>query len=149
MSTGHQLKLFKLLKSNRAAKVAVQKDETQNRANGLSLDCKTTNTGDSATTASGTPNKSAPTGTKVENVLRLFVGGKNMNRFEAERHHDHCLHSTVSTLQNEHDIKIDSVFESVPCVRGTKRVRCKRYWLLKTPENISKAEALLKFWSRT
>lgn len=70
-----------------------------------------------------------------------------MNRFEAENHHDHCLHSTVSTLQNQHLITIASEFERVPCMGGASTVRVKRYWLETSPRNIKVARALLD-WMR-
>jgi hypothetical protein len=56
--------------------------------------------------------------TKLETILMQFVMGRNMNRFEAEHHHDHCLHSTVSTLQNDYSILIARQSETVPCLRG-------------------------------
>lgn len=86
--------------------------------------------------------------TKIERILTLFVKGASLNRFEAEAHHDHCLHTTVSTLQNEHGIQIDRQSETVPCVRGTKTTRVKRYWLKRDLENVLKAQALLAVWSR-
>lgn len=81
--------------------------------------------------------------TKVEVILRLFVMGRNLNRFEAEDHHDHCLHSTVSTLQNDYGIKIARQFETVPCLRGRSTVPCKRYWLDTSPDNLAAARVLL------
>lgn len=81
--------------------------------------------------------------TKLATILRLFVMGRNLNRFEAEAHNDHCLHSTVSTLQNGYGIKITRMFEMVPCLRGRRRVRCKRYWLDTSQANITAAWALL------
>ena len=86
--------------------------------------------------------------TKLATILREFVKGRNMNRFEAEAHNDHCLHSTVSTLKNSYGIQIDRVFETVPCVRGRAVVRCKRYWLDTIPENIAAAGALLSVLER-
>lgn len=86
--------------------------------------------------------------TKIENILTIFFKGESLNRFEAEAHHDHCLHTTVSTLQNEYGIQIDRKSEAVPCVRGTKTTRVKRYWLKRDLENILKARALLAIWSR-
>ena len=80
---------------------------------------------------------------KLETILRLFKMGRNMNRFEAEDHHDHCLHSTVSTLQNDYGIKIARQSETVPCLRGRSSVRCMRYWLDTAPDNIIAARAML------
>ena len=45
--------------------------------------------------------------TKLANILRQLANGKSLNRFEAEHYHDHCLNSTISTLQNGHGIIID------------------------------------------
>lgn len=87
------------------------------------------------------PNRLA--GTKLETILVQFVMGRNMNRFEAEHHHDHCLHSTVSTLQNSYGIQIARKFEYVPCLHGRGSVRCKRYWLDSKPDNLTAARALL------
>ena len=86
--------------------------------------------------------------TKLATILREFVKGRNMNRFEAEAHNDHCLHSTVSTLKNSYGIQIDRVFETVPCVRGRAVVRCKRYWLDTLPGNTAAAWALLSVMER-
>lgn len=82
-------------------------------------------------------------GTKLAAMLREFLNGRNLNRFEAESHHDHCLHSTVSTLQNAYGILIARKSETVPCLRGRSSVRCARYWLDTAPDNISAARALL------
>jgi hypothetical protein len=84
---------------------------------------------------------------KVAAILAVMLQGVTLNRFEAEGYHDHCLHSTVSTLQNGYGIKIDRVTEVVPCLRGQRKTRCRRYWLLKTPENLDAARALLAHWS--
>lgn len=83
------------------------------------------------------------TGSKIETMLRVFLSGKNLNRFEAEDHHDHCLHSTVSTLQNGFGIKIARKSETVPCMNGRSSVRCMRYWLDTAPDNLAAARALL------
>lgn len=82
-------------------------------------------------------------GSKIENMLRVFLRGYDLNRFEAEDHHDHCLHSTVSTLQNGYGIKIARKSETVPCLRGRSSVRCMRYWLDTAPDNLAAARALL------
>jgi hypothetical protein len=87
--------------------------------------------------------KDSPKTTKLEIILRQLVNGKSLNRFEAEHHHDHCLNSTISTLQNEHGIQIDRERESVPCLSGTTRVSVSRYWLNTKPDNIKRALVLL------
>jgi hypothetical protein len=88
------------------------------------------------------------TTTKLEAMLRVFASGKSLNRFEAEHHHDHCLHSTVSTLEKGFGIVVDRLWERVPCLGGRSTVRCKRYWLRPTPENIARVHVLLKLWGR-
>lgn len=82
-------------------------------------------------------------GSKIAAVLGLFIRGYTLNRFEAEDHHDHCLHSTVSSLQNDYGILIDRVSEKVPCLRRRKTVPVKRYWLDTTPANTAAARVLL------
>jgi len=84
--------------------------------------------------------------TKLANMLRIFSNGKSLNRFEAERHHDHCLNTTVSVLQNSYKIHFIRVSETVPCLGGTATVIVKRYWIDPTPENIERVEALLINW---
>lgn len=79
---------------------------------------------------------------KVATILKLFLQGRNLNRFEAEIHYDHCLHSTVSSLE-DYGVRIARVWERVPCLGGKATVRCKRYWLEATMDNTSFARALL------
>lgn len=70
-----------------------------------------------------------PLATKTRRVLDFFLTGKSSNRFEAEKRlHDHCLHSTVSTLQNGYGIKISRQFEIVRGYKGNP-TRCRRYWI--------------------
>lgn len=74
-------------------------------------------------------------------VLQALASGKSFNRFEAERElHDHCLHSTVSTIQGL-GIQVYRQRETVPCLGGKKKTDVMRYRLLQ-PE-IKKAEKLL------
>lgn len=91
------------------------------------------------------PGKHTPT--KIEVILGLFMIGKNLNRFDAEKHHDHCLHTTVSTLES-YGLKIDREWERVPCLGGRATVRCKRYFLNSEPANIAAGRALLMTWRR-
>ena len=80
-------------------------------------------------------------GTKEYAVLSALITGRSFNRFDAERElHDHCLHSTVSTLQGK-GIFIYRENEKVPCLGGLKLVDVKRYRLL--PNEIEKAQRLL------
>jgi hypothetical protein len=79
---------------------------------------------------------------KLATVLGLFIRPISLNRFEAESHHDHCLHSTVSSLE-DYGVKIARRWETVPCLGGAATVRCKRYWLDTTADNIAFSRALL------
>ena len=82
--------------------------------------------------------------TKKARVLSHFLTGAKLNRFEAERIvHDHCLHSSVSTLQRDHGLVIDRVFERVPALRGLATARVCRYWLHPDPANLKRARAVL------
>lgn len=92
---------------------------------------------------SGAPDNAPKTRkSKVATILALFIRGMNLNRFEAERHHDHCLHSTVSSLE-DYGVRIARHWETVPCLGGNATVRCKRYWLEKSGDNIAFAQDLL------
>ena len=83
---------------------------------------------------------------KLGNMLELFCQGRYLNRYEAETFHDHCLHTTVSTLKNTHGIEFLSYWETVPCLGGRAWVRVKRYSLKPTPANIKAARTLLGLW---
>lgn len=79
---------------------------------------------------------------KWERVLAALVSGKSYNRFEAERHlNDHCLHTTVSTIQNR-GVTIHREFEEVPGYMGIPTRVC-RYWLDHGNDNFKRATALL------
>jgi hypothetical protein len=89
-----------------------------------------------------------PKTTKLATILRLFISGKSLNRFDAEHHHDHCLNTTISTLQNGHGIQLDRERESVPCLGGMATVSVNRYWLNTKPENVKRARDLLAYLER-
>ena len=57
-----------------------------------------------------------PTGykTKVATVLHYLAFSGSLNRFEAERIGDHCLHSTISNLRNDYHLAISGEPEKVP-----------------------------------
>jgi hypothetical protein len=84
-----------------------------------------------------------PKKTKLATILILLVSGRSLNKFEAENHHDHCLNTTVSTLQNGHGIVIDRERETVPCLNGVASTNVSRYWLNTKPDNIKRARDLL------
>ena len=78
---------------------------------------------------------------KWRRVLRAFYDGKTLNRFEAERLlHDHCLHSTVSTIQAK-GVTILRKTERVPGYMGIS-TECCRYWL--APHSRQRARELLE-----
>jgi len=52
--------------------------------------------------------------TKISRVLAYFLQDRSLNRFEAERLGDHCLHSTVSKLYNAYGIVFVRQSERVP-----------------------------------
>jgi hypothetical protein len=65
---------------------------------------------------------------KWKRVLTALFYGRSLNRFEAERElHDHCLHTTVSTIQQK-GVTISRRFEKVPGYQGIPTEVC-RYWL--------------------
>ena len=108
----------------------------------------TTTTTKDSKQADSTTTKPSKT-TKLATILGLLVSGRSLNRFEAEHHHDHCLNSTISTLQNGHDITIEREREKVPCLNGTATVSVSRYWLNTKPDNIKRARDLLAKLERT
>lgn len=93
--------------------------------------------------------KDTPKSTKMANILRQLVNGKSLNRFEAEHYHDHCLNTTISTLQNGRGIIIDRERETVPCLNGAATANVNRYWLNTKPDNIKRADDLLAKLERT
>ena len=50
---------------------------------------------------------------KTECVLSELIT-RPLNRFEAEQLGDHCLHSTISSLANNHGIEFERQREKVP-----------------------------------
>jgi len=77
---------------------------------------------------------------KWQRVLAALETGASFNRFEAERIlHDHCLHSTVSTIQKM-GVTIMRRMETVRGYHGMATSVC-RYWL--APESRARALILL------
>lgn len=72
-------------------------------------------------------------------ILKNLYDGNSLNRFEAERIGDHCLNSTISTIQNKYGIFIHAERETVPCRVGMVSVN--RYSLPASERG--KAERLL------
>ena len=98
-----------------------------------------------ADTTTGGPASKHPAGlrrpTKQDRILRALRHG-SLNRFEAEPLGDHCLNSTVLTLQNEDGIRIARHDEKVPTRFGSSATVC-RYRVMPTPENLRRADAML------
>jgi hypothetical protein len=68
---------------------------------------------------------------KWKRVLTALTDGRSFNRFEAERQlSDHCLHSTVSELQDK-GVTILRRDETVPGFQGIP-THVTRYWLADT-----------------
>lgn len=83
-----------------------------------------------------------PVPLKWQRVLSAFLDERTFNRFEAEHQlNDHCLHSTVSTLQDM-GVTILREFETVPGYQGIPTRVC-RYWLEQSEPNLRRASILL------
>jgi hypothetical protein len=98
------------------------------------------------------PGKSTPAPklpSKIENILRLLLRRFSLNRFDAEDHHDHCLHSTISALQNGYGIDVDRQREQVPCLHGREKTSVVRYSLNSDADNIKRARSVLNQMERT
>ena len=52
--------------------------------------------------------------TKISRVLAFMLQDHSLNRFEAERLGDHCLHSTISRLSNTYGLNFTRQPERVP-----------------------------------
>ncbi|WP_426115901.1 hypothetical protein [Pseudomonas sp. DSP3-2-2] len=51
---------------------------------------------------------------KICRVLAHMIDGHSLNRFEAERIGEHCLHTTISRLCNYHGLAFTRHAEAVP-----------------------------------
>ena len=79
---------------------------------------------------------------KWQRVLSALLDGRTFNGFESERQlNDHCLHTTVSTLQDM-GVTIHRQFETVPGYQGIPTRVC-RYWLEQSEPNLRRASILL------
>ncbi len=61
-----------------------------------------------------TTSSNAKAPSKIANVLAHLLNVGTLNRFEAERIGDHCLHSTISALANGYDLNFKRTPEKVP-----------------------------------
>ena len=76
---------------------------------------------------------------KLSRVLYALTK-RSYNRFEAEGLlNDHCLHSTVSTIQNKYCIEVRRKWETVPGYMQIPTRVC-RYWI----SDADKVASLLK-----
>jgi hypothetical protein len=66
-------------------------------------------------------------GTKVRRILAALARGEQLTRFDAEKLGDHCLPSTVSSLERC-GIRVDRQTVQVPGFTG-KPCHCAVYWL--------------------
>ena len=57
-------------------------------------------------------NNDAPS--KITRILEHLLFIESLNRFEAERLGDHCLHSTISSLANGYGLLFERQLERVP-----------------------------------
>jgi hypothetical protein len=77
---------------------------------------------------------------KWKRVLAGLILGNTYNRFEAEKAlNDHCLHSTISTLQDK-GLTVLREYENVPGFKGIP-TQVRRYWI--APESLPKALEML------
>ncbi len=85
--------------------------------------------------------------TKKKSELAAFIdrGQRGYNTFEASRElGDSCLHTSVSTYENQHGLKVSRRWETVRNRFGTN-TRVMRYWL--EGDSIEKAHQLVRMWS--
>lgn len=83
---------------------------------------------------------------KICRVLAYLITGNSLNRFEAERIGEHCLHTTISRLSNHHGLNFMRQAEAVPNNWGSP-CRVVRYWLSESERK--RAKVLLSFLSST
>ncbi|OQR35397.1 hypothetical protein BWR15_14730 [Pseudomonas sp. T] len=59
-------------------------------------------------------------GSKIANILKHFVDGGSLNRFEAERLGDHTLNSTIASLSGQYGLLFIRTRETVKNRFGSK-----------------------------
>jgi len=87
--------------------------------------------------------KQLKSSTKKFKILSEFARGRKLHRFIAEPIGDHCLHSTVSTIESEHSLEFSRERITVPTRFGTTNVTL--YWF--DADNQAKAQQLVSFLS--
>lgn len=65
---------------------------------------------------------------KLKKMFLLFAQGKRLHRFEAERHGDHCLNSTIPALQRDYGLYFERKTITVQ-TRFDRPARVSLYWL--------------------
>lgn len=81
---------------------------------------------------------------KICRILAILISGRSLNRFEAERFGEHCLHTTISALANKYDLLFIRTPEAVPTNWGAS-CRVIRYQL--APSHLGRARTLLRILS--
>ena len=79
-------------------------------------------------------------------MLAMFAASHSLNRFQAERHGDHCLPTTISDLQKRYGIEFRRQKETVP-TRFDRPTRVTRYWL--EDEHLERAGQIIKGYYAT
>jgi hypothetical protein len=78
---------------------------------------------------------------KIYRIMAAFARGESLNFIEAQRlYSDRSLHSTVSEIQQDHQLIVERKAEVVAGFMGIS-TRCKRYWM--EPSNRVKAKKIL------
>ena len=142
---------MKLAPLNRRLIHSSQKEQSRNPVesfaalNESSTRCKTFMLNDSRCAIKApvcVPTGKIPTHKYVETLRHILA--KPAHRFDAERWHDHCLHTTVSTLQNGYGIPIDRKLIKVKDFTGGF-TEVMLYWV--ADPNKAKAQALIELKS--
>lgn len=80
---------------------------------------------------------------KWKRLLRELID-RTLNRFDAERHGDHCLNSAIADLRRDQLVSISWNWEEVPSMGGRAMARVKRYWVSRDEVSMRHARGLLE-----
>ncbi len=73
--------------------------------------------------------------TKIERVFKALLSGWQGHRFNAERQlHDHCLHTTISSIEKKYHITVQRKWIKVSGFQGHP-TSVKYYWIDKADIN--------------
>lgn len=92
-------------------------------------DHNTNQSGRSGSTNQGNEGRPATCQVTKKDAILAVLRIRSLNRFEAEQHGDHCLHSTISELRNDGH-RFHDEWELVPNRFGGE-TRVKRYYLVR------------------